>query len=176
MLYFIKSQNYLKIGYSRTEKSLVQRIKDYKTHNPNFIILDIVKDGKQEDETTLHHIIKNYKYYNEWFYDNPYVHKVWNNYTKEMSRIDIQDILDQAIDENKYSENKILRATKDLQEQIGDEFICYDIWDIKDILYKIYRKYKMKGSPTLQSLEQFGYTHKRVRRKSETYLKIYKIE
>lgn len=176
MLYFIKSQNYLKIGYSRTEKSLVQRMKDYRTHNPNFIILDIVKDGRQEDETALHHIIKNYKYYSEWFYDNPYIHKVWNNYTKEMSKIDIQNILDQVIDENKYSENKILNATKDLYEQIGDEFICYNIWDIKDILYKIYRKHKMKGSPTLQSLEQFGYTHKRVRKNAERYLKIYKIE
>ena len=36
MLYFIKSGNYCKVGYSRDKKALFTRMRNYLTHNPSF--------------------------------------------------------------------------------------------------------------------------------------------
>ncbi len=36
MLYFIKSGNYCKVGYSRDKKALLSRMRTYLTHNPSF--------------------------------------------------------------------------------------------------------------------------------------------
>ena len=43
MLYFIKSGNYCKIGFSKDKEALLNRLRAYLTHNPSFQILDIRK-------------------------------------------------------------------------------------------------------------------------------------
>ena len=50
MLYFIKSGNYCKIGYSRDLKALFTRLRNYLTHNPSFQILDLRKGDKITEE------------------------------------------------------------------------------------------------------------------------------
>ena len=69
-----------------------------------------------------------------------------------------------------------MEASKDLEKELGEEYICKSAWDIKDIIFKIYRKHNMKDSPTLGDLEQLGYAHKRITINGKSYLKIFKLE
>lgn len=67
-LYLIQSGDYLKIGYS---KNLSERLTSYKTHNPNFKLLD-TREGTFADESFLHKKLKKYlvKEYSEWMFYN----------------------------------------------------------------------------------------------------------
>lgn len=81
MLYLIKSDNYLKIGYTY---DVSKRMKQYETHNPNFVLLDTAP-GNTIDEMRLHSILKPYWIKNEWFYNCDEVIKVWNLYKNNPS-------------------------------------------------------------------------------------------
>ena len=70
MLYFIKSQDYLKIGYTKDEITYNKRLSTYKTHNPDFKVLDVVKEGNSKDEIELHRLLKEHSYYGVKFYPN----------------------------------------------------------------------------------------------------------
>lgn len=76
MLYLIKSGTYLKIGYTY---NVEKRMKQYETHNPDFILLDQA-EGSLTDESYLHAVLKPYWIKNEWFYNCDEVIKVWNSY------------------------------------------------------------------------------------------------
>lgn len=66
MLYFIKSGNYCKVGFSKDLKALFSRMRTYLTHNPSFQILDL-RNGEMEDETFIHTLIpKELYHYGEW--------------------------------------------------------------------------------------------------------------
>ena len=176
MLYFIKSSNFLKIGYSENMSSLIKRIKAYRTHNPDFTILQIVSNGSKSDEIKLHHILRDYQYYTEWFYDSQYVHNIWNNYTKDMKKLNVDEIISKSLDKVQYCPNKVLAIKEELEDIIGDELYCKDSWEYKDIMNPLYRKYKKKGAPILSDLKKFGYDYKRIKVKGVSYIKIYKID
>lgn len=76
MLYLIKSDNYLKIGYTY---DVSKRMKQYETHNSSFVLLDTA-EGNLRDEEYLHSVLKPYWIKNEWFYNCDAVIKVWNSY------------------------------------------------------------------------------------------------
>lgn len=61
MLYLIENGAYLKIGFTT---NLQSRLKTYRTHNPNFSLLNS-KDGIKQDETMLHKLCNQYKYERE---------------------------------------------------------------------------------------------------------------
>ena len=66
MLYFIKSYDYCKVGYTKDSKAFFERMRKYLTHNPSFQILDI-RQGKLEDEKMIHTLIpKTLYHYGEW--------------------------------------------------------------------------------------------------------------
>ena len=66
MLYFIKSGNYCKIGFTKDTKSFFERMRKYLTHNPDFQILDLRK-GDKTDEKMIHILIPSELYhYGEW--------------------------------------------------------------------------------------------------------------
>ena len=66
MLYFIKSFDYCKVGYTKDSKAFFERMRKYLTHNPSFQILDI-RQGKLEDEKMIHILIPKALYhYGEW--------------------------------------------------------------------------------------------------------------
>lgn len=174
MLYFIKSSNYLKIGYTENKISLIKRIKTYRTYNPDFTILQIVSNGNIQDETNLHTILKDYQYYSEWFYDSSYVHNIWNKYTKDMEHLDVEQIVSESFDKAKYNTNKILGIKKELEDIIEDELYCKDTWEYKDIMNPLYKKYNKKGAPILSDLKKFGYNYKRIKINGVSYIKIYK--
>ena len=65
-MYFIKSYDYCKVGYTKDSKAFFERMRKYLTHNPSFQILDIRK-GKLEDEKMIHTLIpKELYHYGEW--------------------------------------------------------------------------------------------------------------
>ena len=75
MLYLIKSNKFLKIGYT---SNIDNRIKQYKTHNPDIKILSII-EGTREDEKKLHELCKEWKYDSEWFYYSPRIIELFSN-------------------------------------------------------------------------------------------------
>ena len=85
MLYLVKSNSALKIG---STNNLKLRMKDYKTHNPDFELLDIA-DGTETEEKILHSKLNNFKYKGsrEWFKDCNEVRNEWNNYVKSTGKI-----------------------------------------------------------------------------------------
>ena len=56
MLYFIKSGNYCKVGYTKNSTAFFERMRKYLTHNPSYQILDIQK-GDMTDEKMIHVLI-----------------------------------------------------------------------------------------------------------------------
>lgn len=70
MIYLIKGYGnnkvLLKIGFT---DGLVERLKAYKTHTPDFELLKI-REGDQELEQDLHYYFKEFKYNNEWLVFN----------------------------------------------------------------------------------------------------------
>lgn len=84
MLYLVKSYSAIKIGSTNNIKT---RMRDYKTHNPDFELLDIA-DGTEIEEKILHSKLKDFKYKNskEWFIDCEEVRNEWNNYVKSTGK------------------------------------------------------------------------------------------
>lgn len=77
MLYFIKSGNYCKIGFSKDRNALLTRLRAYLTHNPSFQILDIRK-GDQITEKHIHALIpKELYHYGEWCVWSKEIARLW---------------------------------------------------------------------------------------------------
>ena len=87
MLYFIKSQEYLKIEYVKNAVDYNKKIKNYLTYNPEVKVIDVTIEGTLEDEETLHKLLSEYIYNNNWFYNNSKIYSAWKQYTKNMQRI-----------------------------------------------------------------------------------------
>jgi len=69
MIYFIESNNYLKVGYT---SNITNRMKQYATHNPDFHLLYVI-EGDEKLEKEIHRELKDYHYRLEWFYIDDYV-------------------------------------------------------------------------------------------------------
>lgn len=76
MIYLMKSNNKVKIGYS---EDCIKRLKTFKTGNPDIVLVD-TKPGNRQDENTLHKLCKDWHVTNEWYEDNENVRKIWNDY------------------------------------------------------------------------------------------------
>jgi hypothetical protein len=66
MIYFIKSGNYCKIGFTRDAKALFTRLRTYLTHNPSFQILDLRKGDKIVEKIIHDKIPMELYHYGEW--------------------------------------------------------------------------------------------------------------
>lgn len=77
MLYFIKSGNYCKIGYTRDQISLFTRLRNYLTYNPSYQILDL-KSGDKLRESQIHSMIPpELHHYGEWFVWSKEIARLW---------------------------------------------------------------------------------------------------
>ena len=105
MLYFIKSGNYCKIGYSRDLKALFTRLRNYLTHNPSFQILDL-RSGDKMRESQIHSMIPpDLQHYGEWC--------VWS---KEIARLWLRLYNvkpEESIEEYFIKRNKAINGTTD---------------------------------------------------------------
>ena len=101
MLYFIKSGNYCKIGYTRDKKSLFTRLKNYLTYNPLYQILDL-RSGDMITESYIHGLIPPELYhYGEWCVWSKKIANIWLQHYKIK--------FDETIDEYFTKRNKIIR-------------------------------------------------------------------
>ena len=77
MLYFIKSGNYCKIGFSKDRNALLNRLRNYLTHNPSFQILDL-RTGDKIRESQIHSMIPpDLQHYGEWCVWNKEIAQIW---------------------------------------------------------------------------------------------------
>lgn len=121
MLYLIKSGDYIKIGFS---DDVVNRMKSYKTCNPDFQILDI-QIGSETDEKNWHERLLMYKYRGEWFHFNQKILELWNSeYNKNIQvtlKTDLLKVKEEQLnfkeDQLLYRENYILNNLKNMVEQ-----------------------------------------------------------
>lgn len=121
MLYLIKSGDYIKIGFSN---DVVNRMKSYKTCNPDFEILDI-QTGSEYDEKRWHDLLLIYKHRGEWFHFNQEILNLWNQQygsnihieTKEDKLKLKEDHLTDKETSLLYRENFILNNIKNLIDQ-----------------------------------------------------------
>ena len=82
MLYFIKSGNYCKIGYTRDKKSLFTRLRNYLTYNPLYQILDL-RNGDMITESYIHTLIPSELYhYGEWCVWSKEIANIWLRHYK----------------------------------------------------------------------------------------------
>ena len=63
MLYFIKTENWYKVGYA---SNVTKRIEAYYTHNPSFEVIGVRK-GDKKLETEYHNRCRQYPKKGEWF-------------------------------------------------------------------------------------------------------------
>ena len=110
MLYFIKSGNYCKIGYTRDQKSLFTRLRNYLTYNPSFQILDL-RSGDKIRESQIHSMIPPELYhYGEWCVWNKEIARLW----LRLYNVNIQEsIEDYFIKRNKAINKAIVKEYKD---------------------------------------------------------------
>ena len=180
MLYFIKSQNYLKVGYTQDKNTYKKRINGYKTCNPDFCILDITLDGTVEDETNLHKLMSKYSYYTEWFHDCPEVHKIWENYTKNMKRfVPKKEEKNQIkkIQKDSIVTDKMKKIQDDVDKVFSNGSTIMTGEEIKDILRDIYSYYGVKSSYVeIKNLKKFGYSLRRFLDGNQFKYEIIKIQ
>jgi len=81
MVYFIKQNEFVKIGYTNRFKS---RLIQLQTSSPvKLEVLGIVK-GDIEDEKKYHNLFKEYSSNGEWFHYNQHIQKFIDNLDKEL--------------------------------------------------------------------------------------------
>ena len=91
MLYFIKSYDYCKVGYTKDSKALFNRMRKYLTHNPSFQIMDLQK-GSLEDEKFIHTLIPQELYhYGEWCVWSKEIAQIWLDYFKIETENGLED-------------------------------------------------------------------------------------
>lgn len=89
MLYFIECGIYAKIGYTKDISTFKRRLSTYRTHNPQFRLLDIT-DGTQEDEQRLQSLYKMYPVdgNREWTYAKKLAVQIWIEYRASKENVD----------------------------------------------------------------------------------------
>ena len=98
MLYFLKSGNYCKVGYTKNVTTFFDRMRKYLTHNPSYQILDIQK-GDMTDEQMIHAFIpKELYHYGEWCVWSKEIGQIWLDYFNIKPKDGLEDYF--------YSKNK----------------------------------------------------------------------
>ena len=98
MLYFLKSGNYCKVGYTKNVTTFFDRMRKYLTHNPSYQILDIQK-GDMTDEQMIHAFVpKELYHYGEWCVWDKEIGQIWLDFFNIKPKDGLEDYF--------YSQNK----------------------------------------------------------------------
>lgn len=130
MIYLIKSENFLKIGFTT---DIYKRYHSYSVNNPNFEFLGL-KEGDLGDEKYAHNFLKNYAIPNtEWMV----YHKNILNYWKKLPNLNVT-----IPDYCKFS-----RATKNLAVNNGEKYIFNfkNNLELKEWKQYVLRKFQEDG-------------------------------
>lgn len=109
MIYFIKSGNYCKIGFTRDAKALFTRLRTYLTHNPSFQILDLRKGDKIVEKIIHDKIPMELYHYGEWCVWNKKIAQIWIDYYK----IEVDNLEEYFMSRNKMANKAIVNEFKD---------------------------------------------------------------
>ena len=109
MIYFIKSGNYCKIGFTRDAKALFTRLRTYLTHNPSFQILDLRKGDKIVEKIIHDKIPMELYHYGEWRVWNKKIAQIWIDYYK----IGVDNLEEYFMSRNKMANKAIVNEFKD---------------------------------------------------------------
>lgn len=130
MIYIIKSGEYIKIGYSKDECTLIKRFKCYNTHNPEYKVLNVFT-GEKEDEKKLHQLCLSEKFKTEWFYYSEDIIEKIDKYIKENK-------LCYKMDTKQYLECVFETELEEIDIEVGEIYNAYrkvlNTGDICDIL------------------------------------------
>ena len=130
MVYFIKSGDFLKVGYST---DVPKRMKQYATHNPNFELLYII-NGDQKLEKQIQSELNDYRFRLEWFHIDDYV-MYMVEYLREKYKHWVED------------EPSIQAKMRDVES----EFIQLLLSDVKEITnFPITKYFKQKWADKLK--------------------------
>ena len=94
MIYLLKSNDKLKIGYTA---NFTARIKSYKTHNPDIEIVNM-KIGEIEDEKTLHKEFQHLFLFGEWFTYSQDIINRFENYQPKSHKVLKHTLVDSLTD------------------------------------------------------------------------------
>lgn len=177
MLYFIKSQKFLKIGYTKDRITYQERMNTYCTHNPDFVVIDVTEDGTLNDEKRLHKLLKDYNYRLEWFYDRPEIHDIWNLYTKDMKRYDPYEYKEREKKKAVIYPERTNSIREYIQSVLGDE-IEITGEEITDIMREACFKYGINKNIYLniKNIKNFGYTFTRFKKNNKFFYKLTKVD
>ncbi len=109
MIYFIKSGNYCKIGFTKDAKALFTRLRTYLTHNPSFQILDLRKGDKIVEKIIHDKIPKELYHYGEWCVWNKKIAQIWIDYYK----IGVDNLEEYLMSRNRMANKAIVNEFKD---------------------------------------------------------------
>lgn len=71
MIYIIRADDYIKIGYSKTKGTAYGRINQIQTANPHRIEVIKITDGGLLEEHKLHKMLDHYRFRAEWYKPDP---------------------------------------------------------------------------------------------------------
>lgn len=125
MLYLIKSNNLIKIGYT---ENIHTRMQNYNTHNPDVELLGI-REGDKNLEDYYHYIFRNRHIKGEWFKLPEYI----VNYlvTHQFTTKEISNHSDKTF-KNTYHSNKNLQKENDQ--------LLIELNKCKDLIKSLYTK------------------------------------
>ena len=109
MIYFIKSGNYCKIGFTKDAEALFTRMRTYLTHNPSFQILDLRKGDKIVEKIIHDKIPMELYHYGEWCVWNKKIAQIWIDYYK----IEVDNLEEYFMSRNKMANKAIVNEFKD---------------------------------------------------------------
>lgn len=141
-VYFISTDNFefIKVGISNNP---YKRLKGLQQNIPNKLILLMTFNGKNYEETLLHHFLKKYKVRGEWFELNNKIITLMKKINEEVKSSNVHYDLNKVYE---YTNNKINLITKsDYKNRISE-------------LELIIEEYEHDDGFTLDDLSRFNQT------------------
>jgi hypothetical protein len=182
MIYLARGvEKYYKIGYSKSEESLTNRVKSLQTGCP--VKIEIIKtiEGSLDDEKQIHNCFNQCRKQGEWFEFNDFILDKVCNYMKKLENenninfITIKEYDYRIKDHGKYKPNTIeYRHTENCYEimkenaiycpgQLGDECFEWADFDLKELSdfqikdYQILYKWILKNHKEFFSYDNGRY-------------------
>lgn len=158
MVYLIESTDSYKIGYTI---DLSGRIKQYNTHNPVIMVLDIIEGGTQYEESQLKSLLSEYNIKGEWFEKVPEVLKIWKHYkdsfkkekTSEYS-IEMQKIYDRYMNDVKDIKENCNNLRIAAEKQYALLKYAFKLVDRYSTIIKVLCRKILNGDSTLKSFAE----------------------
>lgn len=134
MIYLVKSNDKLKVGYTANFK---KRMEGYRSHNPDIEIINM-KAGSREDEKALHDELGELNVIGEWYLYSQYIIDTFENYVikdeslkEEIMRLKLEIIRLSKL-RTPHQVNELTKQTITIELNSLDEFYELELNSIED--------------------------------------------